>query len=138
MMTLGSPQPLTKMNTRSLSGDKVRLRLRLTTLPPSVSRLSRQNVGTSTSHNPMGLHGLLHGCMYVCMYVCIRGGPIGPCTATYSGLFVTGIAGGWVDSRAVLDAVEYRKISYPCRKSNPGRRTRSPSLYQLRHPNSNL
>jgi hypothetical protein len=34
-------------------------RVLLTTLPPSVSRFSRQNVGTSTSHNPMGLHGLL-------------------------------------------------------------------------------
>jgi hypothetical protein len=34
-------------------------RIRLTTLPPSVSRLSRENVGASTSHNHMGLHGLL-------------------------------------------------------------------------------
>jgi hypothetical protein len=33
----------------------------LTTVSPSVSRLSRQNVGASTSHNPMGLHGLLQG-----------------------------------------------------------------------------
>jgi hypothetical protein len=36
-------------------------RVRLTTLPPSVSRLSIENVGASTSHNPMGLHGLLQG-----------------------------------------------------------------------------
>jgi hypothetical protein len=35
--------------------------VRLTTSPPSVSRLSRENVGASTSHNPMGLHGLLQG-----------------------------------------------------------------------------
>jgi hypothetical protein len=34
------------------------LRVRLTILPPSVSRLSRENVGASTSHNPVGLHGL--------------------------------------------------------------------------------
>jgi hypothetical protein len=33
----------------------------LTALPPSMSRLSRENVGASTSHNPMGLHGLLQG-----------------------------------------------------------------------------
>jgi hypothetical protein len=33
--------------------------VRLTTSPPSVSRFSRENVGTSTSDNPMGLHGLL-------------------------------------------------------------------------------
>jgi hypothetical protein len=38
------------------------LRVRLTTSPPSHSRLSRlDNVGASTSHNPMGLHGLLRG-----------------------------------------------------------------------------
>jgi hypothetical protein len=36
-------------------------RVRLTTLPPSVSRLSIENVGASTSHNPMGFHGLLQG-----------------------------------------------------------------------------
>jgi hypothetical protein len=35
--------------------------VRLTTSPPSVSPLSRENVGASTSHNPMGLHGLLQG-----------------------------------------------------------------------------
>jgi hypothetical protein len=36
-------------------------RVRLTTSPPSVSRLSKENVGASTSHNPMGLHGMLEG-----------------------------------------------------------------------------
>jgi hypothetical protein len=36
-------------------------RVRLTTLPPPVSRLSRENVGASTSDNPMCLHVLLHG-----------------------------------------------------------------------------
>jgi hypothetical protein len=40
-------------------------RVKLTTLPPSVSRLSRQNVGASTSHHPMGLHGLLQGWLYL-------------------------------------------------------------------------
>jgi hypothetical protein len=35
--------------------------VRLTTSPPSVSRLSRENMGASTSQNPMGLHGLLQG-----------------------------------------------------------------------------
>jgi hypothetical protein len=34
---------------------------RMTTLQPSLSRLSRENVGASTSHSPMGLHGLLQG-----------------------------------------------------------------------------
>jgi hypothetical protein len=36
-------------------------RVGLTTLPPSVSRLSRQNVGAYMSYNPMGLHRLLQG-----------------------------------------------------------------------------
>jgi hypothetical protein len=40
-------------------------RVRLTTLPPSVSRLSTENVGTSTSHDPMGLRGLLQGEIYL-------------------------------------------------------------------------
>jgi hypothetical protein len=35
-------------------------RIRLTTLP-SVSLVSGENMGASTSHNPMGLHGLLQG-----------------------------------------------------------------------------
>jgi hypothetical protein len=40
-------------------------RVRLTTLPPSVSQLSRENVGASTSHNPVGLHSLLQGKLYL-------------------------------------------------------------------------
>jgi hypothetical protein len=42
-------------------GVKAGRRIRLTNSPLSVSRLSRENVGASTSHNPMGLHDLLHG-----------------------------------------------------------------------------
>jgi hypothetical protein len=45
IMALGSTQPLTEMNTRVKSGRRVRL----STLPPSVSRESRKNVGASTS-----------------------------------------------------------------------------------------
>jgi hypothetical protein len=37
------------------------LNIRLTNLTPSVSQLSRENVGASTSHNAMGLHSLLQG-----------------------------------------------------------------------------
>jgi hypothetical protein len=59
-LTLPAAQPLTEMSTRYLSGgEKGGRRVRLTTLPPSVSRLSRENVGASTSHNPMGFLGLL-------------------------------------------------------------------------------
>jgi hypothetical protein len=61
-MNLGSTQPLTEMSTRNLPGGvKGSWRVSLTTSPPSVSRLSRENVGALTSHNPMGLHGQLQG-----------------------------------------------------------------------------
>jgi hypothetical protein len=60
-MALGSTQPLTEMSTRYLPGVKGGWHVGLTTLPPSVSQLSRQNVGASTSHNPMGFHSLLQG-----------------------------------------------------------------------------
>jgi hypothetical protein len=39
--------------------------------------------------------------------------------------------GGWVGSRAVLDAVEKRKISFLYQEQNPGHPTRSPSLCWL-------
>jgi hypothetical protein len=62
-MALGSTQPLTEMSTRNYPGGGIKdgRRVRLTTLPPSVSRLSRENMGTSTSHNPMGLQSLFTG-----------------------------------------------------------------------------
>jgi hypothetical protein len=48
-------------------------RLGLSTLPPSVIRLSRQNVGASTSDNPMGLHGLVTGTALTYLtYLCLR------------------------------------------------------------------
>jgi cytochrome b len=52
---------LTEMSTRIFWGVKSGRRARLTAFPPSVNRLSRENVGASTSHKPMGLHGLLQG-----------------------------------------------------------------------------
>jgi hypothetical protein len=57
-MTLKSTQLLTEMSTRNLPGVKGGRRVRLTALLTSVSRLSRENMGASTSHN---LHGLLQG-----------------------------------------------------------------------------
>jgi hypothetical protein len=63
-MALGSTQSLTEMSTRNLPGVKGGRRVSLTTPPPSLSRLSRKNMGSSTSHNPMGLHGLLQWQLY--------------------------------------------------------------------------
>jgi hypothetical protein len=56
-MALESIQPLTEMSTRNLPGGKKRPCMGLTTLPPSVSRMS-ENVGASTSLSPKGLRGL--------------------------------------------------------------------------------
>jgi hypothetical protein len=62
IMALGSTLPLTEMSIRNLfRGAKGGRRVGLKTLPPSVCRWSRQNMGPSTSHSPMGLHGLLQG-----------------------------------------------------------------------------
>jgi hypothetical protein len=59
-MALDSTQPLTQMSTRDLTGGVNGGRLvKLTTSPPTVNCL--ENVGASTSHKPMGLHGLLEG-----------------------------------------------------------------------------
>jgi hypothetical protein len=46
--------------------------------------------------------------------------------------------GGWVGSKVGLDAVEKRKISYPCRESNPGRPSHGSSVYRLSCPGSIL
>jgi hypothetical protein len=56
-MTLESTQTLTEMSIRNLPGGKSGRRVGLTTLPPSMSRMS-ENVGPSTSRNPKGLHCL--------------------------------------------------------------------------------
>jgi hypothetical protein len=61
-MSLGSTQPLIEMRVPGMFlGGKGGRRIRLTTLPPSVSQLFKENVGASTSHNPMGPYGPLHG-----------------------------------------------------------------------------
>jgi hypothetical protein len=52
-MALGMTQILTKMSARNLPGVKSGWRVRLTNLPPSVSRMS-ENLGASTSRNPKG------------------------------------------------------------------------------------
>jgi hypothetical protein len=56
-MALESTQPLTEMSPRIFLGVKSGRRIGLTTLPPTVSRMS-ENVGAPTSRNPKSLHGL--------------------------------------------------------------------------------
>jgi hypothetical protein len=64
-MALWPTWPLTEMSIRNLPEGEVAVNggrlVRLRALPLPVSRLYRQNVGASMSHNPMGLHGLLQG-----------------------------------------------------------------------------
>jgi hypothetical protein len=43
---------------------------------------------------------------------------------------------GWFGSRAEQDAVDTKRISYSCCKSNSGRPASSQSLYQLSYPDS--
>jgi hypothetical protein len=58
-MALGVDSAFNRNEYQELSwGLKGGRREKLTTLPPSVGRLSRENVGATTSHNPMGLHAL--------------------------------------------------------------------------------
>jgi hypothetical protein len=63
-MALGFIQRLREMGTRNLpcGGIKRDRRVRLTTSPPSLRRLG--NMGSSTSHNVIGLYGLLKGKLY--------------------------------------------------------------------------
>jgi hypothetical protein len=49
-------------------------RVGLASLPLFVSRLPRQNVGASTSHNPIGFHGQLQGQLY--FYIGYRRHPV--------------------------------------------------------------
>jgi hypothetical protein len=55
-MSLGSTQPLTEMSTRNLLGGKGRQARKADNL---AAICESENVGASTSHKPMGLHGLL-------------------------------------------------------------------------------
>jgi hypothetical protein len=60
-MAVGSTQLLTEISTKNLSEGKGRPARKTETSPPSVNRVSRENVEASTSHNTIGLHGMLQG-----------------------------------------------------------------------------
>jgi hypothetical protein len=58
-MALGSTQPLTEKSTRNLPGRKGRPARKADNLTAICELICLENVGASTFHNPMGLHGLL-------------------------------------------------------------------------------
>jgi hypothetical protein len=62
-MALGSTQPLTEMCTRNFPGGrgKGRPARKADNLTAHLLADCLENVGASTSHNPMALHGLLQG-----------------------------------------------------------------------------
>jgi hypothetical protein len=58
-MTLGSTQPLTEMSIRNLPGGKELPPRKSDNLTAICEPFVFENVGSSTSHSPVGLHGLL-------------------------------------------------------------------------------
>jgi hypothetical protein len=72
-MALRSTQPLTEMSTRNLHEGKGLPARKADNLTYSVSRLTRQNVGVSTSHNHMGLHSLLTGIVFFFIFYLLQG-----------------------------------------------------------------
>jgi hypothetical protein len=60
-MALGSNQPLTEMSTRNIPRGKGRPERKADNLTATSEPIVLENVGASTSHNLMGLHGLLRG-----------------------------------------------------------------------------
>jgi hypothetical protein len=60
-MTLGSTQPLTEMSTRNLLGGRGWPARKADNFTATCELIFLENMGASTSHNPMGLHGLLQG-----------------------------------------------------------------------------
>jgi hypothetical protein len=127
-------------------------RVRLTTSPPSMSRDCLDNVGASTSHSPMGLHGLLQGWLYLLpmllpqrsvgewKYISSTIPEIGSrweLSASCSGRVIPRGSSpqcpfdrrpGGIQGRYELCGVE--KIYCPCRQSNSGCPAHSLSLYR--------
>jgi hypothetical protein len=60
-MALGSTQLLTEMSTRYIPGSKGRPAPKADETYLHLWANCLKDVGTSTSHNPMGLHGQLQG-----------------------------------------------------------------------------
>jgi hypothetical protein len=68
-MALGSTQPLREMSTRNIPGGEGRPAHKADKLTAICEPTVYKNVGSSTFHSPMGLHGPLQGYLY--FYLCI-------------------------------------------------------------------
>jgi hypothetical protein len=60
-MALGLTQSLAEMSSRNLPGSKGQLACKADSLTTMCELSVQKNVGILTSHNLMGLHGLLQG-----------------------------------------------------------------------------
>jgi hypothetical protein len=60
-IAVGSTQPLTEMSARNLPADKGLPARKADNLTAICEPIFLENVGVSTSHNHLGLHGLLRG-----------------------------------------------------------------------------
>jgi hypothetical protein len=69
-MALGSTKPLTEMSTRNIPGGEGRPAHKAD-LTAICEPIVYKNVGTSTSHSPMGLHGPLQGYLYLLNFTCL-------------------------------------------------------------------
>jgi hypothetical protein len=73
-MAFWSTQPLTEMSTEKLPGGKERL-VRETDNLTAIWADCLENVGASTSHNLLGLHGLLRAGFTLFIYLFIYASP---------------------------------------------------------------
>jgi hypothetical protein len=64
-MALELTQSLTEISTRNLPEAKWRPELKADSLTAICEPIIWKNVEASTSHNPVGLHGLLQGWLYL-------------------------------------------------------------------------
>jgi hypothetical protein len=73
-ITLGTYHGASASAYRKISRGKVRPACKVSSLTVICEHDSLDNMGSSTSHNPIGPHGLLQGQIYfvcVCVYMCV-------------------------------------------------------------------